>query len=270
MTNMKPAAGTPSSEDVKKLEQYKQDLKVRAEALLLQSLPSRIAKLTEMLMSPEFNMEFSQFRVSINIPRPSPVSGHAGGDGSGNSTETSNGSDVESARKRKRTNNDSSDDVPAGSKVILMPNGTVDTNRTLADLVDIVKPLILQQIEDCNLLKMWIELQIPKVEDGNNFGVDIQEDCLKEVSSAEAEAAVYLEKASMYYMARAKMIVKVAKYPHVEDFRKTVEELDEKQYVNLKLIVRELLNNYAAVHDILCKNLEKIKRPRTMNAENLY
>ena len=30
------------------------------------------------------------------------------------------------------------------------------------------------QVDDCNLLKMWIQLLIPKVEDGNNFGVGIQ------------------------------------------------------------------------------------------------
>ena len=39
---------------------------------------------------------------------------------------------------------------------------------------------------------------IPKIEDGNNFGVGIQEDILGEVSKAEADAGSYLEQVSRY------------------------------------------------------------------------
>lgn len=62
----------------------------------------------------------------------------------------------------------------------------------------------------------------------------------------------------------------VTKYPHVEDFRITVEELDEKEYVSLKLVMCEIRNHYSTLHDIIMKNLEKIKKPRTSNVDNLY
>ncbi|KAH8040726.1 hypothetical protein HPB51_012041 [Rhipicephalus microplus] len=55
-----------------------------------------------------------------------------------------------------------------------------------------------------------------------------------------------------------------------EDFRRTVQELDEKQYVSLRLVLCELKNHYATLHDLITKNLEKIKRPRSSNAENMY
>jgi len=29
-------------------------------------------------------------------------------------------------------------------------------------------------VEMCDLLKIWIQLNIPKIEDGNNFGVSVQ------------------------------------------------------------------------------------------------
>lgn len=54
------------------------------------------------------------------------------------------------------------------------------------------------------------------------------------------------------------------------DFRKTLEELDEKQFLNLRLVVAELRNHYASLHDIIVKNLEKIKRPRNSNTESMY
>ena len=39
-------------------------------------------------------------------------------------------------------------------------------------------------------------MMIPKIEDGNNFGVSIQEDILAEVGKSEADAGSYLEQMS--------------------------------------------------------------------------
>ncbi|EEC13396.1 autoantigen, putative, partial [Ixodes scapularis] len=128
-------------------------------------------------------------------------------------------------------------------------------------------------------LKMWIQFLIPRIEDGNNFGVSIQasgtsrlakEDALTEIRAVEGEAAAFFDQISRYFLTRGKIIAKVAKYPHVDDFRRTVQELDEKQYVSLRLVLCELKNHYATLHDLITKNLEKIKRPRSSNAENMY
>lgn len=137
---------------------------------------------------------------------------------------------------------------------------------------------------------MWISFLIPKIEDGNNFGVSIQEDMLAEIRTVESEAAAFFDQISRYFITRGKIVTKVwfslfllddwfytfyfclqvTKYPHVEDFRVTVEELDEKEYVSLKLVMCEIRNHYSTLHDIIMKNLEKIKKPRTSNVDNLY
>ena len=62
---------------------------------------------------------------------------------------------------------------------------------------------------------MWILLLIPRIEDGNNFGVSIQEDTLTEVRTVETEAATYFDQVSRYYISRGKIVAKIAKYPHV-------------------------------------------------------
>uniref|UniRef100_A0A8C9W4P8 Proteasome activator subunit 3 n=1 Tax=Scleropages formosus TaxID=113540 RepID=A0A8C9W4P8_SCLFO len=119
-------------------------------------------------------------------------------------------------------------------------------------------------------VKMWVQLLIPRIEDGNNFGVSIQEETVAELRTVEGEAASYLDQISRYYITRAKLVSKIAKYPHVEDYRRTVTEIDEKEYISLKIIVSELRNQYVTLHDMILKNIEKIKRPRSSNTDALY
>lgn len=57
---------------------------------------------------------------------------------------------------------------------------------------------------------MWVSLLIPKIEDGNNFGVSVQEDTLAEIQQVEVEATNYLEQVSRYYASRGKLITKVS------------------------------------------------------------
>jgi len=71
----------------------------------------------------------------------------------------------------------------------------------------------LPQIELCLCflfqLKMWISFMIPKIEDGNNFGVSIQEDTLGEIQSVESEAAAFFDQISRYFVSRGKIVSKV-------------------------------------------------------------
>uniref|UniRef100_A0AAY4DHE4 Proteasome activator complex subunit 3 n=1 Tax=Denticeps clupeoides TaxID=299321 RepID=A0AAY4DHE4_9TELE len=162
------------------------------------------------------------------------------------------------------------EDMCQGTKVFVMPGGMLKSNGQLVDLIERVKPEIRTLIEKCNTVKMWVQLLIPRIEDGNNFGVSIQEETVAELRTVEGEAASYLDQISRYYITRAKLVSKIAKYPHVEDYRRTVTEIDEKEYISLKIIVSELRNQYVTLHDMILKNIEKIKRPRSSNTDALY
>ena len=66
-------------------------------------------------------------------------------------------------------------------------------------------------------------------------------------------------------------LLQVAKYPHIEDYRRSVNELDEKRYLSLRITLTEIRNHYASLHDRINKNLEKIKKPRSVNShEAMY
>ncbi|KOB75660.1 Proteasome subunit [Operophtera brumata] len=231
------------------VQEYKDSLKLKAEQLIIKGFPEKIVKLNQLLETSNFqNRDLADVHQDLNIPIPPPVSN-------------------EPNAKRQRV--ESSDVISSntsieGSKVYSLPNGSVTCNKPLSDLIHLVKPHIRE------LLKMWISFMIPKIEDGNNFGVSIQEDTLAEIQSVESEAAAFFDQISRYFISRAKIVSKVAKYPHIDDYRRAVRELDEKEYLSLWLVMCEIRNRYCSLHDIVIKNLEKIKKPRSSNADSLY
>jgi hypothetical protein len=38
---------------------------------------------------------------------------------------------------------------------------------------------------------------------------------------------------------------KVLKYPEIEDYKQSIRELDEKEWINMRLCISDLRNNYA-------------------------
>ncbi|PNF20712.1 Proteasome activator complex subunit 3 [Cryptotermes secundus] len=242
-----------------KVQEYKDSLKSKAEILILKGFPKKIVELNELLDTAQFGrQDLTDIHQPLNIPVPDPV--------------IVNSHVVEQpANKKWKYDNcvDSGSEV-SGTKVMALLSGAVPCNKHLCDVVAVVKPHIRQLIEDANLLKMWISFMIPKIEDGNNFGVSIQEDTLGEIQSVETEAATFYDQISRYFVSRGKVVSKVAKYPHIEDYRRAVQELDEKEYVSLWLVMCEIRNRYCTLHDIVVKNLEKIKKPRSSNADSLY
>ncbi|XP_013786321.1 proteasome activator complex subunit 3-like isoform X1 [Limulus polyphemus] len=238
-----------------KVEDYKDNLKIEAEKLVLNDFPKKILELEEILQSDQFNVKnLKTLHVDLNIPIPeAPYSNH----------------ELEEfpSKKRKFTYIDND---KCGTKVFALPSGSTAANRFISEMIDVVKPRVKDLVEDTNKLKMWIQFMIPRIEDGNNFGVSVQEDTLGEIRTVESEGASYFDQLSRYYMTRAKIVSKVAKYPYIEDYRRTVDELDEKEYIGLRLVLSEVRNHYATLHDVITKNMEKIKRPRTSNSEAMY
>jgi len=251
------------ADTIKKVQEYKDELIKKAETLITTGFPEKIVQLNEMLETHMFaNRNFHEVYQALNIPVPDAVAlNHVG-----------EGGDGAPSLKRPRRDADAepnSIDL-TGTKVFAIPSGTVNCNEPICELIKVVKPVIRGLVEDSNLLKMWISFMIPKIEDGNNFGVSVQEDTLAEIQSVESEAAAFFDQISRYFISRAKIVSKVAKYPHIEDYRRAVQELDEKEFLSLWLVMCEVRNRYSSLHDIVIKNLEKLKKPRSSNAESLY
>ncbi|CAD5110850.1 DgyrCDS216 [Dimorphilus gyrociliatus] len=223
---------------------------LQAEVLVKDVFPNKVVFLDNLMRTEQLSINsVNDFVVDLNVPHPSNCLLE---------------NDGPAAKKLKLDNS------LEGSKVYALPNGEVTCNEPLSKLIDQVKPLLRDLIEHANQIKMWITYLIPRIEDGNNFGVSIQEDTIAEARQVESDAATYLDQVSRYFLTRAKIVTKLAKYPHVQDYRRAIQELDEKEFLSLRLVVCELRNHYCSLHDMILKNIDKIKKPRSCNAENLY
>jgi proteasome activator subunit 3 (PA28 gamma) len=231
------------------VETYKENIKKTAEDLVLNQFPERILELQNLLNSEKFDykdLSIAHSFIHIPIPPKHSISG-----------------EEENVDKIVANECDSNE---KNCKSFLFPNGVVESNPHLLELIEILKPKTLQLIKEANSVKMGILLMIPKIEDGNNFGVEIQEEILGGVAIAQLDSQKRLDQFSLYFTQRAELIMKVAKYPHSQDYRRALLENDQNFRLILCLMAVGLRNHYIKLHDMFTKNLNKIKEPR--NSDN--
>jgi len=171
--------------------------------------------------------------------------------------------------KKRKLNDDKATEESDQQASIVVSELEVSSNPILVELLSILKKEVLELIEVINTVKIWIQLNIPRIEDGNNFGVSIQEETVSELGRAEDSGFAVLESMTKYFISRAKLVTRVLKYPNIKDYRQSILELDEKEFINLRLCCLDLRNNYAILHDMIVKNLEKLKTPRTSHHSTL-
>lgn len=107
--------------------------------MIIKGFPERIVKLNEILETPGFcNRDLKDVHQDLNVPIPEPILINHSEDGP-------------ISKKIKLEN--SIDQTP-GTKVMVLPNGPVPSNKPLSDLITIVKPYIRQLLEDSNLVSV--------------------------------------------------------------------------------------------------------------------
>ncbi|PWS23022.1 hypothetical protein DKP78_15340, partial [Enterococcus faecium] len=132
------------------------------------------------------------------------------------------------------------------------------------------KPQIQILKEKLNTVSMWVQLQIPRIEDGNNFGVAVQEKVFELLTNTRTKIEGFQTQISKYYSERGDAVAKASKQAHVGDYRQLVHELDQYQYCELRIVVLEIRNTYAVLYDIINKNYDKIKKPRGDSKALIY
>lgn len=232
-----------SSDDLKKLNDLKEEAKKALDKLVINKFPKKILEFEKLLVKYE-PKKINTIKTDINIPIPEKPK-------SGQTTDS-----------QVRTGLD--------KRVFLFPDGVTQTNDQMLKFTEEVRPLVLEFLADMRELKFAVTLMVPKVEDGNNFGVAIQETVMHAIGINERWAQGRLSKFEAYFNSRGNIICWIAKWPHCDDFRKCLEEADQKFFLILCLMVSEMREGYIYLNDLIVKNLEKVKNPRPIRDTSVY
>uniref|UniRef100_A0A5K3EZT2 Proteasome activator complex subunit 3 n=1 Tax=Mesocestoides corti TaxID=53468 RepID=A0A5K3EZT2_MESCO len=236
---------------VSRLQKYKEQTKTDGETLVRTVFPKRVFEMEQLLATKLFNFPSSAIYKKINLPVPLM------GDRNG-SVETCD------------SDGDKASTKPPGCPVYTFPGGVVPHNEHIKEMIETTKPHLTQLMVEAQLVRLWIQFNVPRIEDGNNFGVGIQEEVLSEASGIERDALTFLDQFTRYYASRGKLVGKAAKFPHIDDYRECIRDMDEKQAISMRYVIMEIRNHYAVLHDLIVKNIDRIKVPRSNNTMTMY
>ncbi|KAF8579010.1 proteasome activator pa28 REG alpha/beta subunit, partial [Ramaria rubella] len=178
----------------------------------------------------------------------------------------SSSADAPDTKKRKRI-----DGAEPGGLGNNTSNGKLSnlvlTNQHLRQAQEKVREECEQLIELCDKVKLWISLTMPN---GDNFGVQIQEEVLSELMRSQESGLNLRDDARTNHLNRAKICSKLIKYPNIEDYALALREHDAKQLFLARQHLADIKNVYAILTDLIHKNIQKIRAPRGNNRAGLY
>jgi hypothetical protein len=94
----------------------------------------------------------------------------------------------------------------------------IPTNEKMTNLITVYQQLFHECAETLFALHEWVTLRIPKIEDGNNFGVEVQTQCLDVITKA-CDSALIISGRNEYYEQRALHYTAMCACPQLEDLK---------------------------------------------------
>ncbi|XP_038597094.1 proteasome activator complex subunit 2 [Tachyglossus aculeatus] len=229
-----------SGEARRQVDAFREGLFREAEELVSVFLPQKIAQLSQLLKNDSLNVaDPSSLRAPLDIPIPDPPP---------------KDDEMETDKEKKE----------------VLKCGFLPGNEKILKLLALVKPEVRILKEKCILVITWIQHLIPKIEDGNDFGVAIQEKVLERVAAVKTKVEGFQTAIAKYFSDRGEAVAKASKETYVMDYRTLVHERDEAVYGELRAIVLDLRAFYAELYHVIYSNLEKITNPKGEEKPSMY
>ncbi|XP_054478604.1 proteasome activator complex subunit 1 [Anoplopoma fimbria] len=242
----------------KQVDDFNQKLTKEAEDLVFKLFPLKMEEL-QMLLKTSFSCDnLASLKAPLDIPIPDPAKEEA----KRKKKEEKEEKEGKEGKKDKDSDKEDEDSGP--------PCGPICTNERVESLLQKVKPQIQTLKEKLNMVSMWVQLQIPKIEDGNNFGVAVQEKVFELLTNTRTKIEGFQTQIAKYYNERGDAVAKASRQSHVGDYRQLVHELDQYQYCELRLVILDICCTYAVLFDVITKNYDKIKKPRGSGKALIY
>ncbi|XP_023994452.1 proteasome activator complex subunit 2 [Salvelinus sp. IW2-2015] len=227
-----------------KVENFHQSLYQQADDLFSNYIPLKISQLDKLLKEDDLNIPDLSTLQPSGHPIPDPPTAED------EEMET----DKNDGKKKKK--------APSC--------GFIKGNEKIVKLLDRVKPEILALRETIITVSCWIQHLIPKIEDGNDFGVAIQEKILERIAAVKTKVDGFHTNMNKYFSERGDAVAKASKATHVMDYRSLVHEKDEAVYSDIRVILLDIRGFYAELYDIISKNLEKVTNPKGEEKPSMY
>ncbi|KAJ8276888.1 hypothetical protein GJAV_G00069020 [Gymnothorax javanicus] len=235
-----------SKDKAVKVDSFRQSVYQQAEDLFSNRIPQKIILLDNLLKTDELSLtDLSSVWAPLDIPIPEPPA----------SDDEEMETDQEEEKKKKKR--------PPKC-------GLLKGNEKIVNLLDRVKPEIRALQETCIMVSCWIQHLIPKIEDGNDFGVAIQEKILERIAAVKTKVEGFQTNINKYFSERGDAVAKASKDTHVMDYRSLVHEKDEAAYYEIRIVVLDIRGFYAELFDIINKNLEKVTNPKGEEKSSMY
>ncbi|XP_034023609.1 proteasome activator complex subunit 2 isoform X2 [Thalassophryne amazonica] len=148
--------------------------------------------------------------------------------------------------------------------------GFIKGNEKIMEVLEKVKPEIVALRETIITVSSWIQHLIPKIEDGNDFGVAIQEKILERIAAVKTKAEGFQTTINKYFLERGDAVGKASKETHVMDYRSLVHEKDMAAYSEIRVILLDIRGYYLELYDVINKNLEKVTNPKGEEKSSMY
>jgi len=136
------------------------------------------------------------------------------------------------------------------------------SNPFINDLIKLVRFFFEKYLFSSVILRCYIQLHLPSTESGNNQGVNIQLQILKEIQEMETIIQTNENLFLDYYKKHYEILKYLNKYPSIEDYHRYLIEYERKIFDDLRSMILELRTIFLKTYDIIQKNISKIQMPR--------
>ncbi|XP_053714743.1 proteasome activator complex subunit 2 [Synchiropus splendidus] len=227
------------------VENFRQTLYQEADQLISRLIPSKILRLDALLQDEAFSSSTEALRAPLDIPIPDPPP----------QDEEDMETDEDGGEKKKKK-------APKC--------GFIPGNQTIQALLEKVKPEVVELRETIVTVSCWILHLIPKIEDGNDFGVAVQEKILERITAVKTKAETFQTNINKYFSERGDAVAKASKDTHVMDYRSLVHEKDEAMRSELFIMLMDIRGYYSELYDVVSKNFEKVTNPKGEEKSSMY
>ncbi|KAF8665315.1 hypothetical protein AX16_000335 [Volvariella volvacea WC 439] len=208
------------------IEGFRKEVTAVGEDIVFRVFPSKIIELTELIQK-------------SNDPY-SPIYFHK--------YYTRNTTTIDSPPTKKRKQTEDADEKQSTPSITIPPPPCTDSARQGARaLHNLVKQEAETLVSLADQVRLWVAMTMPRIEDGDNFGVQVQEEVLAELHRAVDSAQGFRDTARQDFLARGKICSKII----------ALVEHEERQIYLARRALIEIRNIYAMVTDLIHKNIAK-------------